>query len=371
MDRKLKVGLIGANVSYGWSPKAHIPALIGLPEIELAAICTQHKQSAEISSKTFNIPLAFDDYRQMIAREDLDMIGVSVRVPKHHAITMDVLEARKHVYTEWPLGANLKEATEMANMARSKQLLTMTGLQGRCAPELLRLKELIGDGYVGEILSVNLTSFLPGVLSRTSDRTWQKDVNLGATTLTIAFGHVIDGLCMCLGEFKEVSAAVKTQVPRWLDIDTGKNVKVTSPDNIAIAGTLKNGGLVSAHVASIPWHGSKYRLLIYGTEGSLSLVKEDGFVSETISLMGGKGKSEALDEIDIPERLTWIPKDIGQGPQFNVAQMWRKFGESVKSGTAIEPDFDTAVIRHNLLEAIQLSSDTGVRQVVEEVTCRD
>ena len=123
--------------------------------------------------------------------------------------------------------------------------------------------------------------------------------------------------------------------------------------------------MVSAHVASIPWHGSKYRLLIYGTGGSLSLVKEDGFVSETISLMGGKGKSEALDEIDIPERLTWIPKDIGQGPQFNVAQMWRKFGESVKSGTAIEPDFDTAVIRHNLLEAIQLSSDTGVKQVVE------
>ena len=91
MDRKLKVGLIGANVSYGWSPKAHIPALIGLPEIELAAICTQHKHSAEISSKTFNIPFAFDDYREMIEREDLDMIGVSVRVPKHHAITMDVL----------------------------------------------------------------------------------------------------------------------------------------------------------------------------------------------------------------------------------------------------------------------------------------
>ena len=42
--------------------------------------------------------------------------------------------------------------------------------------------------------------------------------------------------------------------------------------------------------------------------------------------MGGKGKSETLDEIDIPERLTWIPKAIGQGPQFNVAQMWRKFG---------------------------------------------
>lgn len=365
MDRKLRVGLIGANVNYGWSPKSHIPALLGLPEIELAAVCTQHKKSAEISAKTFDIPLAFDDYKEMIKKADLDMIGVAVRVPKHHAITMDILEARKHVYTEWPLGANLKEATEMANMARANNVLTMTGLQGRCAPEFLRIKELIEEEYVGEILSVNLTSFLPGVLSRTSDRTWQKDVSLGATTLTIAFGHIIDGLCMCLGEFKELSASVNTQVPKWLDINTGKYVNVTSPDNIAISGTLNNGSMVSAHVASIPWHGSKYRLLIYGTEGSLSLVKEDGFGSETVSLMGGKGNSEALDEIDIPERLTWIPKDIGQGPQFNVAQMWSKFGESVKSGTAIEPDFDTAVIRHNLLESIQRSSDTGHRQIIE------
>ena len=183
MDRKLKVGLIGANVSYGWSPKAHIPALIGLPEIELAAICTQHKQSAEISSKTFNIPLAFDDYRQMIEREDLDMIGVSVRVPKHHAITMDVLEAGKHVYTEWPLGANLKEAIEMANnfVAPEKHTYRLPGqtsiLALKFAINNMRSNGQISDHdkYIGEKIAFVLSG---GITDTTKELTEENILNL-------------------------------------------------------------------------------------------------------------------------------------------------------------------------------------------------
>ena len=118
MADKLKIGVIGANVGYGWSPRAHLPALLAMPDFELAAVCTAHEETARESAAKFGAPLAFHDHLEMLAQADLDAVAVSVRVPLHHRLTMDVLEAGKHVYTEWPLGANLQEAEEMADLAR-------------------------------------------------------------------------------------------------------------------------------------------------------------------------------------------------------------------------------------------------------------
>jgi predicted dehydrogenase len=114
------------------------------------------------------------------------------------------------------------------------------------------LRELVKDGYVGQALSVNMHMMGSGVLTRTSDRTWQRDFSLGANTLTITFGHAIDALCMVVGEMTEVSAIVATQVPQWLETDTKKYVDVTAPDNIIIQGRLENGAVVNASVCVHP-----------------------------------------------------------------------------------------------------------------------
>ena len=110
MAELLRVGLIGANVEAGWSPRAHLPALASLPDLELAAVCTAHEETAKESAHRFGVPLAFADHRRMLAEADLDVVGVSVRVPLHHRLTMDALQAGKHEYTEWPLGTTLGEA---------------------------------------------------------------------------------------------------------------------------------------------------------------------------------------------------------------------------------------------------------------------
>ena len=88
-----------------------------------------------------------------------------------------------------------------------------------------------------EVVSCRLSQFGSGMLARTSDRTWQADAANGANTLTISFGHVFDSMCMCVGEFRELSAVVRTQVESWLETDTGRAVDVTSPDNVLIGGT--------------------------------------------------------------------------------------------------------------------------------------
>jgi len=361
-DQKIRVGIIGANVDRGWGTNAHIPALLALPEYELTAVCTAHKDTAEESARKFGAPLAFHDHQEMVNHPDIDLVTVAVRVPFHRQLTMDALNAGKHVYTEWPLGVTLQEAQEMADLARAKGVQTMVGLQGRCSPALLRIKELIDEGYVGEVLSCHLSSFGAVGLDRTSDRVWAKDRSSGVGTLTIQFGHYIDALCLCVGELSEVSAIVSTQVPQWHITDLETTMDVTTPDNVLVNGTLTNGAVITVHVASIPWHGSGTRIQVFGRDGTL--VYNGSHIDHT-QLQGGKSTDAVLKELPIPERLTWVPEGVPQGPPFNVAQMYRRLAEAIRTGQRAEPDFDSAVTRHRLLETIQSASDKGMRLPVD------
>jgi predicted dehydrogenase len=358
---KIRVGIVGANVHYGWGSRAHLPALTHLPDYELVAVCTAHQETAEETAKQFGVPLAFHDHHDMLRHPDIDAVAVVVRVPLHHRLTMDALQAGKHVYTEWPLGANLREAQEMAELAQAQGVHTMVGLQGRFAPAFRRLKELIDEGYVGEVLSCHLTQIRPGVLTRTSGRTWQRDRSLGATTLTIPFGHAVDCMCMCVGEFSEVSAVVSTQVPQWHETDTDRMVDVTAPDTILVSGRLANGAVASVQVASVPWHGSGMKLEIYGREGTLVASTGLSAQIDPIRLEGAKGTDRTLQTLPIPERLSALPAGVPAGEPSNVAGVYQGFAEAIRKERRIEPDFATAVRRHALVEAVQAASDQGRR----------
>jgi predicted dehydrogenase len=358
---KIRLGIIGANIHYGWGSRAHLPALAQLPEYEVVALCTAHPETAQESAKAFGVPLSFHRHEELLSHPDIDAVAVVVRVPLHHRLTMDVLRAGKHVYTEWPLGANTREAQEMADLARSQGVQSMVGLQGRFAPAFRRLKELIDEGYVGEVLACHLTQIRHGVLTRTSGRTWQRDRSLGATTLTIPFGHAVDCMCMCVGEFGEVSSVVSTQVPQWHETDTDRMVDVTAPDNILVSGRLANGAAASVHVASVPWHGSGLKLEIYGREGTLMASTGLSAQIDPVRLHGGRGTDRTLQELPIPDRLTAIPEGVPEGDPQNVARMYQGFGQAIRTGRRVEPDFATAVMRHRLIDAVQAASDQGKR----------
>jgi len=363
-SNRLRVGMIGAGGR--WGPWAHAPALTQLPETELYAVCTAHADTAQAAADKYGVKHAYSDVRTMSADPQVEAALVAVRVPAHLALTKAALEAGKHVYCEWPLGANTKEAEEMAALARRRKLLTMVGLQRRASPAYLYLRELIRDGYVGEMLSVSMTMMNSGVLERTSDRTWQRDARLGANPLTITFGHAIDAVCMVVGEFTEVSAVVSTQVKQWFETDTRKYVDTTAPDNILIQGRLENGAVASAHVGVQPFHGGGYRFEIYGRDGTLMMIG-GGEAGQEASrkIMGGKKSDKALQELPVPERLKWVPDAVRkEGRAYDVGQMWVNFSKAIRSAKGVEPDFDHAVRRHRMLDAIVRASETGQRQKV-------
>ena len=361
---RLRVGFIGANGR--WGPSAHAPALQRLPEIELYAVCTAHADTAQAAAEKFGVTRAYGDVKAMGADPGVEAALVAVRVPAHYVLTKAAIDAGKHVYCEWPLGADTKEAEELAAMARKMKVQTMVGLQRRASPAFMYLRELVKEGYVGQVLSVNMSHMGSGVLTRTSDRTWQRDVTLGANTLTITFGHAMDALCMVAGELAEVSAVVSTQVPQWFETDTKKYVDVTSPDNVMLSGRLENGAVVSVNLGVHPYHGTGYRLEIYGKEGTLTMVG-GGEAGQEVrrKIMGGHKDDKALQELPVPERFKWVPEEVrGLGPSYDVGQMWVKFAEGLRSGARIEADFDHAVRRHRMLDAIRRASDTGQRQKV-------
>jgi predicted dehydrogenase len=202
-------------------------------------------------------------------------------------------------------------------------------------------------------------------LTRPSDRTWQRDVTLGANPLTITFGHVFDAMCMVVGELAELSAIVSTQVPQWFETDTKKYVDVTSPDNILVQGRLENGAVVNAYCGVHPYLGSGHRFEIYGRDGTLMMIGGgEGGQELRRKLMGGHKDDKALQELDVPERFKRVPESIRSGPEYDVGQMWIEFAEAVRTGAEVEADFDLAVRRHRSLDTIVRASETGERQKI-------
>jgi predicted dehydrogenase len=295
----------------------------------------------------------------MAASPEIDAVAVVVRVPSHYEPTKAAIEAGKHVYTEWPLGRTTAEAEELAMLAQAKGVQTAVGLQSRVSPALLYIKELIEAGYVGEVLSCHVTTMRDGTLERPSSRTWQRDASLGANTLTIANGHVIDALRFVAGNFTRVACMVTTQVQQWYETDTEQLVKVTSPDNVRVCGQLESGASASVHVAAVPWAGSGFRMEVYGREGTLvttgSVSSQRG---EMLRVQGAQGSHE-LRDLAIPERFVYVPADFPRGDPFNVGQMYALFAEAIRTGQSRLPTFDIAVDLHRFVDTIKQASDTG------------
>ena len=364
-QQPIKIGLIGANIHQGWSPRAHLPALAAHPDFDLAGVCTTRQESADEARAAFNAGSAWDDYNRMLSDADIEAATISLRVPSHYEPTMAALRAGKHTFTEWPLGRTTEEALEMANVAREQGVKTIVGLQARANPAVAHLKNLIADGYVGRVMTCHVRLMREGVLSRDSGRTWQRDNELGAHTLTIACGHTIDALCSVVGEFADVSTVVSTQASTWHESDTGEDLPVTSPDNILVSGNLQGGGVASVQIGSTPWAGSGYRMEIYGEEGTLVAVSVDSPQLQSVSIRGARGGSNELHDLTPAEELHLAP-EIPSGSPYNVGQLYSRFAASIRgqaNGDAL-PDFDHAVTLHRFIDAIRQSSDEGQRIAV-------
>src|SRR6266480_226279 len=133
-DKRIRVGIIGANPDRGWAAQAHIPALKSLSDdFEITALSTSRRESADAASKLFGVPVAFDNHQDLVNSAIVDVVAITVKVPYHLELATAALDAGKAVYCEWPLGNGLKEAETLAALAKKKGVLAVAGLQARSA----------------------------------------------------------------------------------------------------------------------------------------------------------------------------------------------------------------------------------------------
>jgi len=358
MAEKIRLGLIGASVKGTWSARSHLPAVRASADVELTAVCTTRADSAEAARHAYGARFAFDDYRAMITSPEIDAVAVVVRVPSHYAPAKAALEAGKHVYCEWPLGRTTAEAIELAALAKANRLVTAVGLQARVNPTLMHMKELVAAGFLGEVMAVHVCLLREGVLSRPSHRTWQRDAELGANTLTIANGHTVDAMRFVAGDLGRLSAVVTTQAKQWLDTGAGTLLDVTSPDNVLLCGRLANGAVASVHVGAIPFAGSGYRMEIYGRDGTLVATGEDSPQLSEVFLHGAT-RGNTLAPMPVPERFSFAAPGTPSGEAVNVGQMYTLFAQAIRGGGSRQPTFETAVELHRLIDTIKKASDNG------------
>src|SRR5713101_5867080 len=228
--KRIRVGIIGANPDRGWASVAHIPALRSLSDdFEITALSTTRRESAEAAGRRFGVPAAFDDHRELVNSPAVDVVAVTVKVPHHLELATAALAAGKAVYCEWPLGNGLKEAENLAALAKKKGVLAVVGLQARSAPAVAYVRDLLEQGYVGEVLSTTLIGSGMGWGPTVPPfNVYLNDKRNGATMLSIALGHTADALCHCLGEVRELSATMTVRRKSFTIEGTGERKPMTA-----------------------------------------------------------------------------------------------------------------------------------------------
>jgi predicted dehydrogenase len=354
-EHPLRVGLVGANAERSWGKVAHVPALRTLPEFTLTAVATRRLASAEVAAQAFGAMEAYDDFRQLVRSNNVDIVTVCVRVPSHLDVVMAALEAGKHVMCEWPLGRNIEEAEKMAEAARTSGVRTCIGLQGRMAPAAHRAREMLNAGAIGRPLTASIyvpnTAFGPRAPAYLA---YLMDPANGANMTTISGGHNIDLAQFILGAVRELAAWGTIMFPDVELVDPPGHVCRETPDRLLIQMLHENGCVTGLEIAGNRPPGSLFTFHIVGTEGEITLTGDHAYGSQSSNL---KLSSKVLREEPTP-----APSEALQGPPANVAELYCAFGRDIREGTRTTPDFDHAVELTRLVRAVTVADQSGARQ---------
>src|SRR5712671_967134 len=361
---KLGVGIIGVSPTRGWAATAHMPALRALPNYEIRALSAHSAESARAAGEAFGVSAVFSDHEQLVTQPDIDVVAVTVKVPRHRELVSAALAAGKAVYCEWPLGRDLDDALAMAALAAEHAVRTVVGLQARQAPAIEFVQQLLRDGYVGEVLSTTMVGLsIPGDVVG-QPNAYMLDKANGANLLTVPVGHSLDILNYVLGEFADLSALSDVRRPLITIEETREQIVKTAADQIAVIGTLKSGATASVHIREAVAGGIGFLWEINGTEGTLRITA-DAALPEIypLTVAGAHGRVEPA-ELAVPTALVqkWPTLTSLEGaPAFNVGRVYAAFAADIDKGTHTVPDFADAVRRHELIATIERSAASGKR----------
>lgn len=349
---RLRVGVIGASYAAG----AHLPVYARLPEIEVTAIATAHRDTAEAAAERFGIPAAYDDYRELCRSADVDLVDVVTRPSLHPPMAIAALQAGKHVLCEAPLAPDSASGAEMAAAAQAAGTLAVVDLQSRFSPGLWHLRRLVRDGRLGTPYNVQATAFYPTFTrpERAASSLWCADAATGANSLRVHGLHTADLITWIFGPLTDVTGHAATRAPTWPGPDGP--IAATSADSSTLIARTAGGALCSIHTSWLAWHGSGWRLEAYGSHGRI-LAEAPGHTGHhPVTLHGARHDDPALVPLAPPPGDDPITDPPADAPGHAFAHLARRLAHAAAGSPDPDlPTFDDALTLLHHAEAASLT----------------
>lgn len=199
MSEKLKVGVIGCG---GIAKAKHLPALKTIPEVEIVAFCDIIESRAIDAAKRFGIENAkvYKDYKRLLEDRSIDIVHVCTPNRSHSFISIDAMEAGKHVMCEKPMAINASEAKKMVDASKRTGKKLTIGYQNRHRSDSLFVKSECESGTLGEIYYAKATA-----LRRRAVPAWGVFLNeyeQGGGPLIDIGTHALDLTMWCMDNYK-------------------------------------------------------------------------------------------------------------------------------------------------------------------------
>ena len=149
MMEKLKIGIVGSK----FAAMLHAESYKRCPSLIMHSVAAI--DNLDEFADEYQIPNRYNDYREMFEKEDLDLISVCVPNFLHREVVIAAAEAgQKAIICEKPLATSIEDGQEMVKICRKKKVKLMYAEDWIFAPALIRAKEIIQQGGIGDILYV-------------------------------------------------------------------------------------------------------------------------------------------------------------------------------------------------------------------------
>lgn len=271
------IGIIGA----GFARTTQIPAFRACEGARVVAIASRHPANAERVAREFDIEHVAADWREIIARADVDLISIVTPPATHTEMTLAALDAGKAVLCEKPMAMNADETDRMQRRAQETGLLALVDHELRFLPGRRRMREMLLGGDIGELRHARLLFRADSRASAERAWDWWSDARAGGGALGAIGSHAVDAFRWLMNtEVTEVFCQLNTHVKERADKETGELRPVTTDDEANLllrfgATELAPNATGAISLSVVEPGRAEHRLEIFGASGALMIEDDD------------------------------------------------------------------------------------------------
>ncbi|GJI98276.1 oxidoreductase [Duganella caerulea] len=359
MNGKIRVGIVGAGT---WAEYGHIPSLKLLPQYEITAIFSRSQEKANQVAAQHGIRHALNSLEALVAHPEVDLVLVLNPAPSHEQAIRAAIAAGKDVYSEWPLTPSKAVSQELMELADRAGVRHIVGLQRRLGPDYRYVRDLLRDGYIGELRSVRLHVSVEYFQQRRLQTLYfTVPAENFSSLLSIYGGHFFDAVFTMVGHPDSIHALTVNQFKEVTLIESGTVLPHTLADQVVVSGSFANGAVLTAHLEAGKRNNFGWQLDLTGSAGDLKISNHTSFGNAFNVIEGAQGDAQPMRVLPVPEAYNWLPpSDLG-GSQLELTNLYAAYASDLRDGTRLAPTFTDALVMHELLEKIEASSSSGQR----------